>query len=197
MTTHKKRRAAAPPTGKEEVVSAVVTTARKLFAERGYAGVSVRDLAEAARVNHGLVHRHFGSKDGVLHAVLQSMFKDVSVAAQANLKPGDPDFAERLYPLAAARKQDWQILMRAVLDGFDFQSAGFEFPLTTGVLEHVAARRGSRNEASRTIAGAIIAGGLGWLLLETYLTPILKLDGADGDKLRERMGRLFQGLVDA
>lgn len=191
------KRSTRTPTGKDEVRTAIIAAARDLFAERGYAAVSVRDIAEAARVNHGLVHRHFGAKDAVLHAVLQGMFEDVGGLARANLKPDDPDFIERLYPLAAARKQDWQILMRAVLDGFDFQTAGFEFPITGAVVDHVAARRGSRNETSRTIAGAIIAGGIGWLLLETYLSPVLKLDGVDHDKLRKRMGVLFQGLVDA
>jgi AcrR family transcriptional regulator len=191
------KRSTKTPTGRDEVRTAIIAAARDLFAERGYAAVSVRDIAEAARVNHGLVHRHFGAKDALLHAVLQGMFEDVGGLARANLKPDDPDFIERLYPLAAARKQDWQILMRAVLDGFDFQTAGFEFPITGVVVDHVAARRGSRNEASRTIAGAIIAGGIGWLLLETYLSPVLNLDGVDHEKLRKRMGALFQGLVDA
>jgi AcrR family transcriptional regulator len=198
MTTQTKRRKRAlHPLGRDEVRPAIIAAARTLFAERGYAAVSVRDIAALAKVNHGLVHRHFGSKDAVLHAVLQGMFEGVSVIARAKLSPSAPDFAEQLYPLAAARKQDWQILMRAVLDGFDFQTAGFKFPLTTAVMEHVASQRGTRNEEARAIAGAIIAGGLGWLLLETYLAPILDLDRVDHDKLRKRMGALFQRLVDA
>lgn len=185
------------PSGRDETRAAIIAAARSLFAEHGYAAVSVRDIAEAARVNHGLVHRHFGAKDAVLHAVLQGMFEDVGGLARANLRPGDPDFIERLYPLVAARKQDWQILMRAVLDGVDFQAAGFEFPITGLVVDHVATRRGSRNASSRAIAGAIIAGGIGWLLLESYLSPILKLHGVDRERLRKRMGALFQRLVDA
>lgn len=178
-------------------MAAVIAAARDLFAERGYAAVSIRDIAAKARINHGLVHRHFGAKDMVLHAVLQGMFADVGALARAKLDPKAPDFVERLYPFVTTRKQDWQILMRAVLDGFDFQAAGFQFPITGAVVDHVAARRGSRNEASRTIAGAIIAGGLGWLLLETYLSPVLGLDGVDHEKLRKRMAALFQTLVDA
>lgn len=196
MTTHIQRRRLPPPEGRIEVIDAIKAAARSLFAARGYSGVSVRDIAKEARVNHGLVHRHFGSKDGVLQAVLQGMFEDVGALTFAKVSPGDPDFIERLYPLVSTRKQDWQILMRAVLDGFDFQTAGFSFPLTNAMVSHVAARRGTRNEASRVAAGAIIAGGLGWLLLETYLAPVLNLDGVDQDVLRKRMSILYQKLVD-
>lgn len=196
MTTHIQRRRLPPPEGRIEVIDAIKAAARSLFAARGYSGVSVRDIAKEARVNHGLVHRHFGSKDGVLQAVLQGMFEDVGALTFAKVSPGDPDFIERLYPLVSTRKQDWQILMRAVLDGFDFQTAGFSFPLTNAMVSHVAARRGTRNEASRVAAGAIIAGGLGWLLLETYLAPVLNLDGVDQDVLRKRVSILYQKLVD-
>jgi AcrR family transcriptional regulator len=196
MTTDRRRRRPAPQ-GKDEVSHAIVAAARDLFAAHGYAGVSVRDIAAKARVNHGLVHRHFGSKEALLHAVLQGMFSDVGAMARVDLDPSSSDFLLKLFPLVTARKQDWQILMRAVMDGFDFQASPFEFPITGAVVDHVAVRRGSRNEACRSIAGAIIAGGLGWLLLETYLSPVLDLDKVDHEKLRKRMATLFASLVDA
>jgi hypothetical protein len=34
-----------------------------LFAERGPAATSIRDIAARSRVNHGLIHRHVGGKD--------------------------------------------------------------------------------------------------------------------------------------
>ena len=41
-----------------------------LFAERGPAATSIRDVAKRAAVNHGLIHRHFGSKERLVGAVL-------------------------------------------------------------------------------------------------------------------------------
>lgn len=183
------------PRGREAVVTAVVAAARELFASRGYAAVSVRDIAEAAGVNHGLIHRHFGSKDAVLKAVLQGMFSEVGAVAQGPLDPASPDFVTRLFPVAATRKQDWQILMRAVLDGFDFADAGFVFPITDSVVRHVAARRGADDQETRMIAAAVIAGGLGWLLLEDYLQTALSLDETDKARLLARMADIFQTLV--
>jgi AcrR family transcriptional regulator len=175
-------------------MTAIVEAARDLFAERGYAGVSVREIAERAHVNHGLVHRHFGAKDEVLRAVLQGMFQDVGALARSAISPADADFITRLYPLVVARKRDWQVLMRAVLDGFDFQAAGYRFPITAAVAEHVGAMRKRPGREARLRAGAIIAGGLGWLLLETYLSPILDLDKLDRDLVRARMAELYSAL---
>ena len=45
---------------------ALLAAAVELFAEHGPASVSIRDVARHAGVNHGLVHRHFGSKDDLL-----------------------------------------------------------------------------------------------------------------------------------
>ncbi len=42
---------------------AILQTATQLFAERGYAGTSVRDIATAAATDPALVIRHFGSKE--------------------------------------------------------------------------------------------------------------------------------------
>lgn len=180
------------PRGRDAVRAAVIAAAEVLFAERGYAGVSVRDLAAAAGVNHGLIHRHFGSKDGVLHAVLQGMFSEVGALARGGLDVADDDFVVRMFPLAAARKRHWQILMRAVMDGFDFQGAGFEFPITQTIVDHVAAVRGDEGPDARTIAGFVIASGLGWLLLETYLTPILHLESQTPETLRNRISAMAQ-----
>lgn len=173
----------------------MVAAAEELFAEKGYAAVSIRDLAAAAQVNHGLIHRHFGSKEAVLQAVLQAMFSDVGAAARSNLDIGAEDYLERLYPMVAARKRHWQILMRAVLDGVDFAAAGFEFPITGTVLDHVAAIRGAEDREARIVAGFAIASGLGWLLLETYLTPVLDLGGEDRDALRARMSAFAERIV--
>jgi AcrR family transcriptional regulator len=49
----------------------VLAVAERLFAERGYERVSVRDVAAAAAVTHPLIYYHWGSKRGLLAAVLE------------------------------------------------------------------------------------------------------------------------------
>ena len=47
----------------------------RLFAERGVAGTSVRDIAEAAGVTAGLITHHFGSKERLKAAVDELMIE--------------------------------------------------------------------------------------------------------------------------
>ncbi|MGX1858405.1 TetR/AcrR family transcriptional regulator [Dietzia sp. NPDC055340] len=62
--------AAARPTGRDEIRSAVLREARRLFSERG-PQVPLRDIADAAGVNLGLIHRHIGRKEALITAVMQ------------------------------------------------------------------------------------------------------------------------------
>lgn len=53
---------------------AILIAARRLFTERGYQGVGVRDIAAAAGVNLSLVNRYFGSKEGLFEAAVPAAF---------------------------------------------------------------------------------------------------------------------------
>lgn len=50
----------------------LIDAAIALFAEKGYEGTSVRDLATAADVNVAAVSYHFGSKDALYHEALRA-----------------------------------------------------------------------------------------------------------------------------
>lgn len=49
----------------------LVATAIAVFAEYGFAGGSIRTIADRAGVSHATLLQHFGSKEGLLTAVLQ------------------------------------------------------------------------------------------------------------------------------
>ena len=63
---------AARPTS-DRLLSAAVA----LFAERGFHGTSIRDIAERAGVNVAAGHYHYGSKEGLYLAVLRAQFAEV------------------------------------------------------------------------------------------------------------------------
>jgi hypothetical protein len=48
--------------------AAILQAARETFTERGYARTTIRDVARRAGVTHGLVMRHFGSKEQLMLA---------------------------------------------------------------------------------------------------------------------------------
>lgn len=52
----------------------LIDAATRLFAERGYRGASVQAIGEAAGISRGSIFWHFGSKEGLLWAVVQRAF---------------------------------------------------------------------------------------------------------------------------
>jgi len=49
----------------------IINTAIELFAERGYEGTSIRDLAAKADVNIAMINYYFGSKDKLFEALIE------------------------------------------------------------------------------------------------------------------------------
>ncbi|UCH84291.1 MAG: TetR family transcriptional regulator [Candidatus Latescibacterota bacterium] len=49
----------------------IMDAAESLFATHGFGAVSLRTIIKQAKVNTAAVHYHFGSKDGLIEAVLQ------------------------------------------------------------------------------------------------------------------------------
>lgn len=52
----------------------LLRAARQAFAQRGFAAASVREITAAADANLGAITYHFGSKQGLYDAVLESVF---------------------------------------------------------------------------------------------------------------------------
>src|SRR4051794_9499687 len=70
--------AAAPrPKGRADVVAALLDAARLLIAERG-PDVALRDIAERANVNFGLIYQYVGTKEQLLHEVYLRAARDAA-----------------------------------------------------------------------------------------------------------------------
>src|SRR4051812_8410293 len=55
--------------GRQATIAAIVGAARELFSERGLAAVSLRDIADRADVNYGLVYQYVGTREDLLNLV--------------------------------------------------------------------------------------------------------------------------------
>ncbi len=73
---------------------ALLNAAERLLVELGHAGITTRGIAEAAGVNHGLVHYYFGSNENLLVRALER-FTERLIARQRELYASDEPFVEK------------------------------------------------------------------------------------------------------
>ncbi len=103
-TSNKKTRAAQPSPKEDGTRDRILRTAERLFAERGFSNVSVRQLAGEAKVNIALIGYHFTSKEGLLSEVYR--------------RHCEPMIEERLRGLAAASRQRGRARVAAIIEAF-------------------------------------------------------------------------------
>ena len=176
------------PRGRSDVQLALIQAATQLFSAHGPSAVSVRTIAKEAGVNHGLVHRHFGSKEGLLKAVLNHLADEVSIA----VGPADPnetllDVVRPLMHSTEGGDGHWlRIIARSILDGHDLQTLQDRFPMTDRVIE--AARRENLNGmAPEAWVSFIMSIGLGMLLFEPFLRISTGQDEAQWEQSRAQI----------
>ena len=75
----------------ESTSEAVLLAARRLFAQRGFEGATVRSITAEAGANLGAVTYHFGSKDALHQAVLDQALTPLRIRlAETASSPGAP-----------------------------------------------------------------------------------------------------------
>ena len=77
-----------------ETEEAFLDAAERLLVSAGYAGVSVRRLAEEAGANHGLVHYYFGSMEELFLRVLER-FTGRLIERQTEMYAADVPFIQK------------------------------------------------------------------------------------------------------
>jgi len=80
---------------RQQTTGALMDAAERLLYEVGYAGVTTRAVAEAAGVNHGLVHYYFGSMEELLTQTLERFVEQLALALEALYADPNLTFAEK------------------------------------------------------------------------------------------------------
>ena len=185
----------------------ILESAVRVFAEKGFSGATVDEIAEAAAVNKQRIYAYFGSKQGLFEAALLACFSEVELFSRKMLKE-IADSPQRMTELqlggffAAHRRNPrfWRLLSWANLEGVSDLS-----PLDR-------ARSGDNAEIRRLFDAAVAAGQIRPVDFHTYLFTLLAVsyfyfsnrktlihtlggelfsDG-DGGRLCEQLGNVFQ-----
>jgi TetR/AcrR family transcriptional regulator, regulator of cefoperazone and chloramphenicol sensitivity len=157
--------------------------AMRLFAERGAAAVTVREIAAAAGVSPGLVMHHYGSKDGLKDAVDRRAVAFFEEMLGELARIGEEGGSASLAELFAARLEDEPVMVeyvrRLLLDGgeaadalfvnlFDATMAGMRSLVDAGVA------RPAQNERIRT--AFLLANDLSLVLLRRQIARAVGTD---------------------
>lgn len=171
--------------GRAEVVAAVLAAASELFAEKGPAATSIREVAARAGVNHGLLHRHFGSKRQLLAATLQDL-----ADAGARLRQSGAAATE----LEAAQELQMRVMVRSALDGFPVQQLQKRFPGMEQFLAQVRSAVSDDHQA-RLLAAHAMALQFGWALMAPTLRVGFGLAQLSDTELREAVAEQIGKIV--
>ncbi|HEY2500623.1 MAG TPA: helix-turn-helix domain-containing protein [Mycobacterium sp.] len=174
------------PTGREEVAAAILEAATDLFAERGPAATSIRDIAARSKVNHGLVFRHFGTKEQLVGAVLDHLGANLTDLLRSQA-PADV--------LEPALDRQMRVMARTLLDGYPAAQLQKRFPNIEALLDGVRPLHDTDTNARLAVANAL-ALQFGWRLFAPILRSATGIDELTDAELREavrtEVGRIVQ-----
>lgn len=117
------------PRGEREVRAALVAAAGELFALKGPAAVGIREISDRAGLQHGLIHRYFGTKDALLAAAIEREYQPIQSASSTGSEFDIPMFVR----MNRRRGAPW-LLARALADGADVRRARQQTPIVDAIL---------------------------------------------------------------
>lgn len=99
----------------------LLAAAEKVFAEKGYDGAKLSDIAEAAGVSVGAVYFRFKDKDALFCGVAETFAGEVRARMRNVMAPGTPDeIIRRVVMGTAANMRAHRGLFRAIVErGFE------------------------------------------------------------------------------
>lgn len=180
------------PRGEQEVREAVLAAAAALFATKGPAATSLREIASAAGVNHGLIHRHFGTKSQLVRAVYDDLSQ--GLAATGPFREATLESALEAFHNLEAHRSYWIVLTRAMLDGELGDVLASDLPGARRIVETLRAvlPDDAPIDAAELVAMAF-SFSLGWLLLRDFI----QIATGASDDLPERWFAAMAVLLDS
>jgi TetR/AcrR family transcriptional regulator len=123
---------------KKDTPTKLLEAATILFARKGFAAVSIRELADASGTNSALISYHFSGKEGLYRAVLDNLFTQVSQALSGII-------ALQLPPLERIRKLAGLIINTHHQNPYLLRLVNSELTNPTSCLELVVKKYLERN----------------------------------------------------
>ncbi len=179
-----------------ETREAILVSARRAFAEQGYDGAGVREIAAGAGVTAMLVNRYFGSKENLFAEVIAATMASPTILTAENL--ASPDLARTMAT----------VLVR-ITRGQDTPLDGFLIMLHSSSSKRAAEigrkqiEQGHQNTMTRALSGtlaperaALILSIVAGFQVMRQMIGLSALTQADPEALVELITPLFAMLIE-
>jgi AcrR family transcriptional regulator len=175
---------------------AILASARRAFAEAGYDGAGVREIAAGAGVTAMLVNRYFGSKEELFAEAIAASMAQPTILTQENLRSArlGETIAAKLVEITKAGDtplEGFQIMLRSASSkraaeiGRAQIEKGHQKVLTAAIGGNLAAQRAA-------IMLSIVAG----LQVMRQMIGLSSLTDAKPEVLAQLLAPIFQQLID-
>jgi AcrR family transcriptional regulator len=157
----------------------ILDAAVRVFAEHGYHGARVGDIAEDAGVAHGLLYHYFASKEDVLRTIFVENWGELLRRFRV-VEAADESAREKLEGIAKILLRTWRndpalvtVMVREVARGQQIQDQVAEvreaFAIVQRVIEEGQESGVFRGDVDARLASWVVYGGLeeiltGWVL---------------------------------
>ncbi|MDN5760363.1 MAG: TetR/AcrR family transcriptional regulator [Tomitella sp.] len=177
------------PAGREAVRRAVLRTAQQLFSARGLR-TSLREVADAAGVNLGLIHRHVGNKDALLSAVLEQGLRSGTAGLDHEDDAGE---ALRTMLAGALRSPDFSRLMLWL--SLDPGSVGRPILSEANRPARAVQQMTAPPPASDLHLALALSVVYAWPVLRSEILDVLEIAPEQREGIDERMADLLADVV--
>lgn len=106
------------PSGDPDIRDGILDAAEDLFATRGFAATSIREIADRVKVNPAMVHYYFGSKKKLLRTVMERVLEPLAGAlanAEAQAQLPLRELTSLMFAMSADHPCLPQLITREVL----------------------------------------------------------------------------------
>lgn len=172
------------PYGRDEVRAAILRSAHTLFGEKGPDAVSIRDVARHADISHALVHRHFGSKEQLLRAMLQQHNLEYIEAIKTISSPSEA--ARSMFEMLQRHPAIVRIVAHLLLSGYRPEDYVAQEGNLSALMGQFRSHKSFTGEDAQLNAAMAAAFSLGWLLFEPFILYGVGYKG-DIDQIRSQV----------
>jgi TetR/AcrR family transcriptional regulator, fatty acid metabolism regulator protein len=183
----------------------ILEAAIRVFAEHGYHGSRVGDIAEDAGVAHGLLYHYFASKEDVLRTIFVENWGQLIVRFRA-VETSDEPAEKKLEGIAKILLRTWRndpalvtVMVREVARSQHLQDRVDEvreaFAILERVIEEGQASGVFRRDVDARLAAWVIYGGLEEVLTGWVLGQLPDADRNVDDAERTAIGVALRGLA--